>query len=30
MPDEEIDKLLYKYEESNQFLQDNDYMIECV
>ena len=24
MPDKEIDKLLYKYEESNQFLQDED------
>ena len=24
MPDKEIDELLYKYEESNQFLQDED------
>ena len=24
MPDKEIDELLYEYEESNQFLQDED------
>ena len=24
MPDKEIDKLFYNYEESNQFLQDED------
>ena len=28
MPDKEIEELLYKYEESNQFLQDKDQVIK--